>query len=366
MTRRLPKRVLMTADCVGGVWTYAMELAAGLVERDVSVVLFVSGDALPPHKMLEAGRLDNLTLVRSELKLEWMEGCEGDIAETDAILRDLEAEVRPDIVHVNGYSNAAAGFSAPVVAVAHSCVETWWRACRGEPAPADWDGYRARVARGLAAASAVVAPTHAHADALRQAYGTRSDVHVIHNGRDPAGFAPAAKAPRVLAAGRLWDEAKNMRVLADVARAGVPIALAGDARDRPAEAEGLSWLGALEPADLERHMAQSAVFVAPALYEPFGLAVLEAALCECALVVGDIPTMRELWDGAATFVDPRDPNAIAAALRRHLDDPDHARAAGRAARQRALRYSRRAMAERYRDLYAGLMAAAGPLRVAAE
>ncbi len=31
----------------------------------------------------------------------------------------------------------------------------------------------------------------------------------------------------------------------------------------------------------------------PARYEPFGLSVLEAALSGCALVLGDIPSLRE-------------------------------------------------------------------------
>ena len=56
------------------------------------------------------------------------------------------------------------------------------------------------------------------------------------------------------------------------------------------------------------------VFVSPALYEPFGLAVLEAAQAGCALVLADIPTFRELWDGAALFVPPSDDRAIAATL----------------------------------------------------
>ena len=51
-------------------------------------------------------------------------------------------------------------------------------------------------------------------------------------------------------------------------------------------------------------MARTAVFVSPALYEPFGLAVLEAAQAGCALVLSDIPTFRELWDGVALFVAP--------------------------------------------------------------
>ena len=43
-----------------------------------------------------------------------------------------------------------------------------------------------------------------------------------------------------------------------------------------------------------------------ARYEPFGLAVLEAAQAGCALVLSDIPTFRELWNGAAQFVPPGD------------------------------------------------------------
>ena len=34
----------------------------------------------------------------------------------------------------------------------------------------------------------------------------------------------------------------------------------------------------------------------PARYEPFGLSILEAALSGCALVLGDLPSLRELWD----------------------------------------------------------------------
>jgi glycosyltransferase involved in cell wall biosynthesis len=76
----------------------------------------------------------------------------------------------------------------------------------------------------------------------------------------------------------------------------------------------LHWLGVLEPDALRDAMARSAVFVSLAVYEPFGLAVLEAAQAGCALVLSDIPTFRELWNGAAVFVPPSDPRAIADAL----------------------------------------------------
>ncbi len=67
--------------------------------------------------------------------------------------------------------------------------------------------------------------------------------------------------------------------------------------------------------------ADSSVFASCARYEPFGLAVLEAAQAGMALVLSDIPSLREIWDGAAMFADPRDAAGFAAALRVALDDP---------------------------------------------
>ncbi|WP_243688744.1 glycosyltransferase [Geotalea toluenoxydans] len=58
----------------------------------------------------------------------------------------------------------------------------------------------------------------------------------------------------------------------------------------------------------------------PARYEPFGLTVLEAALSGCALVLGDIPSLRELWEGAAVFVPPDDANALADVLQSLCQD----------------------------------------------
>ena len=81
--------------------------------------------------------------------------------------------------------------------------------------------------------------------------------------------------------------------------------------------------------------ASAAVFVSPALYEPFGLAVLEAAHAGCALVLSDIPTFRELWDCAAVFVDPHDATRIAELLGCLLRAPARCARLGDLARQRA-------------------------------
>jgi glycosyltransferase involved in cell wall biosynthesis len=58
--------------------------------------------------------------------------------------------------------------------------------------------------------------------------------------------------------------------------------------------------------DILALMRRSAIFAAPSRYEPFGLAVVEAAISGAALVLADIPTFRELWSNAALFVFPDD------------------------------------------------------------
>ena len=56
-------------------------------------------------------------------------------------------------------------------------------------------------------------------------------------------------------------------------------------------------VGTLTRPDLLALMRRAGVFVVPALYEPFGLAALEAASGACPLVLADIPSLRELWMG---------------------------------------------------------------------
>jgi glycosyltransferase involved in cell wall biosynthesis len=168
----------------------------------------------------------------------------------------------------------------------------------------------------------------------------------------------------VFAAGRVWDEAKNLAAL-DTAAAGRswPVAIAGDTAGPDGGHRVLRQaraLGRLSAADTAAWMARAAVFALPARYEPFGLAALEAALAGCALVLGDIPTLRELWDGVAVFVDPDDPAALRRALDGLIADPGRTETLGLSARARALTLSRAAMTDTYLEAYARLTAADAP------
>ncbi len=324
----------MTADPVGGVWTYSVELAVALAPYGVEVHLATMGGAPSAAQRAEAAVFASVT--ESDFPLEWMPEPWAGVAAAGTWLLDLEERLRPDVVHLGGYAHAALGWRAPTVVVAHSDVLSWWRAVHGRAAPAQWDTYRRTVQAGLAAADRVVAPTAAVAADLAREYGY-TGATVVPNCRRPHLLSPARKEPFVLAAGRLWDEAKNLRVLADLA---VPVVVAGEG-----ELPGVRTLGTLPFAELASWMARAAVFAAPARYEPFGLAVLEAAHAGCALVLGDLPSLREVWGDAATYV--RDVPSLRAAVDAALADPQ----AGERARMRAQVYLPERTATGYLALY---------------
>jgi glycosyltransferase involved in cell wall biosynthesis len=82
--------------------------------------------------------------------------------------------------------------------------------------------------------------------------------------------------------------------------------------------------------------------------------VLEAALSGCALVLGDITSLRELWAGTALFVDPRDPDALGAALRRLARDDSERERLAELARARARGMDLDLVAAQYLSAYRSL------------
>ena len=169
------------------------------------------------------------------------------------------------------------GFRAPVVVVGHSCVLSWWEAVLHDRAPASFDRYRAAVTRGLAAADAVIAPTATMLNSLERRYGPLQLRAVVPIGvPDPPAGRCVARERAVLAAGRVWDRAKNVAALARVAPAFAgPVRVAGCDRRPDGSRRTLphvETLGWLEPVLLGRAMQAAAIFAHPARYQPFGLA----------------------------------------------------------------------------------------------
>lgn len=349
--------VLMTADPVGGVWTYAVELARALEPLDVNVTLATMGAPLSSAQARAAVTLRNVDVIASNYALEWMSDPWTDVDAAGDWLLGIAERVRPDIVHVNGYAHAAVPFRLPVVCVAHSCCLSWFRAVRGGDAGREWDEYRRRVRMGLLAADEVVAPTRAILREILDAHHVPVDGRVISNGRSLA-ITRTEKANVVLAVGRLWDEAKGISTLATVApRLSWPVSIAGQtsapdvARNRLDTEWGVRMLGALTADELTAQMARASIFALPARYEPFGLSVLEAALAGCALVLGDIATLREVWGHTAVYVPPDDADALAHAIESLVRDPLRRGGLAASARARALKLTPQRMAAAYRALY---------------
>lgn len=351
----------MTADTVGGVWTYALELCQALAVDGVRVELATLGAPLSPAQWVEARAVPGLTLHESSYQLEWMDEPWEDVRASGEWLLGLEARLAPDIIHLNGYCHGALPWRAPVLMVAHSCVLSWWEAVKGEPAPGRYTRYQQEVERGLRAAARVVAPSEAMLAAAGRHYGPFRSTSVIANARRAESFLPGPKEPFVLAAGRLWDEAKNLAALDAVApRLPFPVRVAGETQHpgggSDARAHQVQPLGRLTPEELAGWMARAAIYALPARYEPFGLSVLEAALAGCALVLGDIPSLREVWGDAARFVHPDDGDGLARTLTELMANPTGRERLAARARARALTFTPRRMAEAYLELYAALRA----------
>ena len=352
-------RLLMTTDTIGGVWTYALELAQALQEYNIEVVLATMGRRPEAQQRAAIQRLGNMTLYESTFKLEWMHDPWADVQAAGAWLLDIEALTRPDLVHLNGYVHGALPWRSPTLVVGHSCVFSWFAAVRGGAPPADWQRYRREVAHGLRQAHLVTAPTAAMLGALQTHYGAFNAAPAAYNGRSARDFAPGAKEPVIFAVGRLWDEAKNVSTLDQVApHLSWPVYVAGEACHPEGSAAPLRVvrrLGQLSPDALAAWLSRAAIFALPARYEPFGLSALEAGLAGCALVLGDIPSLREVWGDAAMFVPPDQPEVLAATLQTLIADAPRRELYACRARRRAMQFTPQRMARGYLALYTQLM-----------
>lgn len=328
-------RLLMTVDAVGGVWRYALDVGAELRRRGAQVALVGMGPRPSAEQRREA-EAAGISLFWLDVALDWQAANAESVRASAALLEPVIRRWPPTVLHINNAPLATViGHGTPCVVAAHSCLATWWSAVKGTALPADWHWHREMTREGFAAADVVVAPTRAFADALRQVYGAVPHLRVVPNGG--ASIAPAAKQPLAFAIGRWWDEGKGASTLAQAARltrhslyAAGPVAGSG-----AAARAGVRWLGELPHDEVRNWLAGASVFVSPALYEPFGLAVLEAAHAGAALVLSDVPTFRDLWDGCAEYVAPRDATGFAAAIDRVLQDETRRHALVEAARLRA-------------------------------
>lgn len=348
-------RLLMTTDTVGGVWTFTRELATGLLERGCAVSLVSFGRTPSPSQQRVCTMLADrfgaaFRYIPSDVPLEWMEHNHCAFDAGARILEREAANFQPDLLHSNQFCYGALEVPIPRVVTAHSDVLSWARACRPAPLPPSaWlRSYSGQVQVGLDEADAVVAPTKWMLNALADGFRIPDDWAVISNGVSIGLVRETPRTMQAVTAGRLWDEAKDVNILEQVS-SPFPILIAGESRGETWNTASARCIGQLSQHEMHALLRASAVYICTSRYEPFGLAPLEAALCGCAVVARDIPSLHEVWGEGALYFNQA--ATLAQILNRLGSDPGKLSTARARSLRRARTYTRDRMVDEYMRLY---------------
>jgi glycogen(starch) synthase len=359
--------VLITSDTLNGIWTYTRELVSGLIGRGLRVTLVSFGEIPMPEQTAWMERLQGLEYHPTAFRLDWMQEGQQDFQDASAYLCSLVKDTKPDLFHSNHLCYGALPVSVPRVVVAHGDLITWWQSVHGrEPKDSSWlRWYRLTIAQGLTEAAAVVAPSEWMLNTVRSTYSGCGREVVIHNGRNPILFNPyVSKDDSVLAVGRLIDPAKQINLLTEQIHP-VPLCIVGSENSEPQSAvglradvrfndgqEGVALKGPQSEMQLRMLYSKAAMYAGTARYEPSGMSILEAALSRCALILNDIPSLREIWGNAAVYFRTNDADSLAEAVRILSRDVQMRRNFANRAFQRAREcYNAHRMTDGYIQLY---------------
>ena len=221
-----------------------------------------------------------------------------------------------------------------------------------ETAPHGTRSWLARIERTLAKASRIIAVSESTRRDLLELYDVDPGlVSVIPLGVDRARFRPSGRdaidlvrsrfglnGPYLLYLGGIEPRKNLQSVLVAFARLGpdVRLVIAGSGVEWNPEGPVLlqKALDSLPPearrrvvrtgyvseGDKVALLSGAGALVYPSLYEGFGLPVLEAMACGTPVVTSDRSSLPEVAGEGALYVDPGDPEAIAAAIERVLSD----------------------------------------------
>lgn len=274
----------------------------------------------------------------------------GPVAEALAAVARLKRRLRPDLVHVN-VSDPSAWFHLRTIRVWPCPSVVSVRVSVGRAG-----GANSLLADLLRSADRVTgASAAALADAIAACPEIEDRAVVIPNGlpRPAVEPAPLSVDPLVLvAAGRLvvdkgFDVA--VRALAPIRarRPDAVLRIAGDGPERAAlealatslgVADGVEFLGWVEPSEIAALLADASVVVMPSRWqEAFGLVALQAAQVGRPVVATRVGGLLDVVTHGVTglLVENEDDVALAAAVLALADEPRRAERMGAAGRRRA-------------------------------
>ncbi|HEY8453669.1 MAG: glycosyltransferase [Micromonosporaceae bacterium] len=296
----------------------------------------------------------------------------------------------PDVAHAHFWMSGLAALRAgarcgvPVVQTFHA-LGTVKRRHQGaaDTSPPGRIGYERLIGRTV---HRVVAQCRDEVGELIRMEVPPSRISVVPSGVDPDRFTPDGPAvattpgrPRILSVGRLVERkgfADLIRALPSVPDAelvviGGPSAprlstdpVAVRLRRLAAEVgveDRVRLVGGVPRGRMPMWYRSADLVACAPWYEPFGLTPLEAMACDVPVVATAVGGLADtVVDGVTgRLVRPRDPAALAAALRELLADPHRRRAYGSAAGQRVRRhYSWHSVAGRLEEVYRGVREAA--------
>lgn len=346
-------------DDAGGVQTHVRELGERLLALGHDVVA-LSPARVPPSQpwVTAAGRPVNVTYNSSNAPVDprpW----------SRATVRHALAAFGPDVVHVHEPLAPSTALwavlesRAPVVATFHSGVARSRLYDLAAP-------LLRRVARRL---TFRVAVSEVAARTARSRIG--GDFEVVPNGVDTARFAEATPldlgpGTKLLFVGRL-DERKGFplalqafeRMAHD--REDLRLVVVGDGPQRGA-VNGLPsalrdrvlMAGSVPNVDVPPYHAACDLYLGASIGgESFGIVLVEAMAAGLPVVAGNVPGYDEVVrDGVdGLLVAPRDPQALAAAAARVLDDPGLRAALAAGGRHRAAEFDWSRVVERLQAIY---------------
>ncbi|HEX3002613.1 MAG TPA: glycosyltransferase [Angustibacter sp.] len=280
--------------------------------------------------------------------------------------REWSGERRPDVVHAHFWMSALATRDAllvhenrPPAAVTFHALGVVKRRHQGaqDTSPPERLGIERRLVHDL---DAVIATCRDEVSELLDLGADPQRLHVVPCGVDLDRFTPDGEqcapwtpgATRLLALGRLVErkgietaiEALQQLPDAELVVAGGPPAGTEDAdvrrlREHAARcgvAERVHLLGGVSQDDAAALLRAADVVVAVPWYEPFGIVPLEAMASGTPVVASAVGGMLDTVEPGVTgeHVPPRDPTAVAQAVRRIVSGPEHLRRLGRAGVER--------------------------------